>query len=71
MPFFLVVVFVNNMSDARSNKLVGIMSKFLLVEMLLQQFHYLFNAEVSCQPILVGFQIIFTRSLDGTHIWTR
>jgi hypothetical protein len=55
MPCFLVVGLAISVGSVGPDILVDIMSKFRPVEMSLQHCHYLFYAEVSYHPTVVGF----------------
>jgi hypothetical protein len=48
-------LFRNGTSSGRANVLGDIMSKFQPIEILLYHCHCLFQAKVSCHPIVVSF----------------
>jgi hypothetical protein len=52
---FLSGHFGNNAGNGGLDILADILSKIWLVEMLLQHFHYLFYAELTCHLTVVGF----------------
>ena len=52
---FLSGRFGNSVGSVGPDILTDLLSKFRPVEMIMQHCHYLFYAEVSCHPTVVGF----------------